>query len=65
MSSYWLVIFVGIVAPWIIMGGDLAKTFRSEGVREGLGQWLGMGIGCALFFLVFLWLVSFLNWAFF
>jgi hypothetical protein len=62
VAGYWIVVFVGLVAPWLIMGRDIAAAFKNDGVRAGLGYWFGGALFVMAFMLVLFGLVRFFNW---
>jgi hypothetical protein len=42
MQWYWIVLILGVIAPWIVMGKAIRIAFEERGVLTGLATWFGM-----------------------
>ncbi len=39
----WIVVIVGILAPWLASGRELARTFKRDPIKGG-GVWLMLAV---------------------
>jgi hypothetical protein len=59
MAWYWLALVLGVIAPWLVMGGHIRMAFREGGLQTGLGTWFGISLITVPMVFLIMWLGRF------
>jgi hypothetical protein len=51
LAWYWYAVIIGVAMPWVVMYRDMRDAF-DDGLKSGLGVWLGVSAFCASAILV-------------
>ena len=58
MEWYWIGIVIGaVVAPWVVMGGQILTGFQERGIQTGLGLWFGTALVTTPMLLLVMWVL--------